>query len=147
MTSTETTARRRKVKRLLIDTSALYALNDADDRSHSAAMAFWKANPDALFVMSSPIFGEFLTLAKKRFGGRAVVKAGEFIRQSPRFEVVHLDENDEEAVWEIFHRYADKDWSWFDVTLFHLARKLGVWEVFAFDDHFRQMGLSVLPGP
>lgn len=134
------------MKRLLIDTSALYALNDGDDRNHSAAVHFWEARPDAVFVMSSHVFGEFLTLARKRLGGEASAAIGEGIRRSPRFEVVHLAEEDEEAVWETFRRYTDKDWSWFDCTLYHLARKLGIWQVFAFDEHFRQMGLEMLPG-
>ncbi len=134
------------MKRMLIDTSALYALNDSSDRNHRAATSFWKANPEAIFVANSHVLGEFLTLMKKRFGGKWAVKAGEYIRNSPRFEIVHLKESDEEAVWELFARYSDKEWSWFDLTLLHLARRLGIREVFAFDEHFRQMGLTLLPG-
>ena len=134
------------MRRALADTSALYAVFDTTDALHRKARAFLEANPDVAFVMSNYIFGETLTFVRKRLGGGPSVKVGERIRQSPRFEIVHLDEDDEEAVWEIFRRYSDKGWSWFDVTLFHLARKLGIWEVFAFDDHFRKMGLNVLPG-
>ncbi len=133
------------MNRVLADTSALYAVFERTDAEHGRATTFLRANPEAVFVLSNYIFAETVTLVRKRLGGDASTKVGERIRQSPRFEVVHLTEEDEEAVWEIFRRYSDKDWSWFDCTLYHLARKLGIWEVFTFDEHFRQMGLGVVP--
>jgi len=59
---------------------------------------------------------------------------------------VHLSPADEEEVWEIFGRYLDKKWSWVDCGLFHLGQELALWEVFAFDKHFAQMGFRVRPG-
>ncbi len=131
---------------MLIDTSALYALADADDVNHQAARGFLAEHPDTVFVMTNHVFGELMTLARKRAGGEMSVKVGERIQRSARFRVVHLSPADEKQVWEIFSRYLDKEWSWVDCGLFHLGRETALWEVFAFDKHFAQMGLQVWPG-
>jgi predicted nucleic acid-binding protein len=132
--------------RMLVDTSALYALADADDVKHRDAQEFLLGHPRTILVMTNHVFGELMTLVRKRAGGEISVKVGERIQQSPRFSVVHLNPVDEKEVWEIFSRYLDKEWSWVDCGLFHLGQKMALWEVFAFDRHFAQMGLKVWPG-
>jgi hypothetical protein len=46
--------------------------------------------------------------------------------------------------WMIFQRFSDKEWSFVDCAILHMAQRLGVSEVFSFDRHFDQMsGLGI----
>ncbi len=47
--------------------------------------------------------------------------------------------------WEILERHRDKRWSYVDATSFALLERDGGGEAFAFDAHFSQRGLRVLP--
>ena len=51
-----------------------------------------------------------------------------------------------EKGWEIFVKYRDKAFSCTDCTSFALMERVGMIEVFAFDEHFKQYGnFIVLP--
>ena len=41
--------------------------------------------------------------------------------------------------------YEDQDFSFLDSTIFVIANRRGVKEVFGFDDHFKTMGLILMP--
>ena len=58
---------------------------------------------------------------------------------------MHLDRPTEERAWEILEQHDDKRWSYVDATSFALVERDGVNEAFAFDAHFAQRGLRVLP--
>jgi len=47
--------------------------------------------------------------------------------------------------WDIFENYADQDFSFVDCTSFVISKRVGVREVFGFDDHFKTMGLILKP--
>ena len=52
-----------------------------------------------------------------------------------------------ELARSIFVRYRDKDFSFTDCTSFAVMRQLRLTEVLTLDDHFSQMGFTVLPRP
>lgn len=50
------------------------------------------------------------------------------------------------AAWDVFRRYADKQWSFTDCTSKVVMEKLGIRKAFAFDRHFAQFGsVEVVP--
>ena len=48
--------------------------------------------------------------------------------------------------WDVFRRFADKDWSFTDCTSKVVIETLGVRAALAFDQHFRQFGtVAIVP--
>ncbi|MEW6233622.1 MAG: PIN domain-containing protein, partial [Chloroflexota bacterium] len=78
-------------------------------------------------------------------GLRAAVALHDFVLGSRAITVVEVGKGVCQDAWEVFVRYSDKEWSFTDCTSFALMRRLGLGEVFTFDDDFRQMGYVVQP--
>ncbi len=134
------------MKQLLIDTGALLAMLDANDKHHAPAASFARANVKAQFFLPETIFIETMVLVKSRLGADAAVMLGERLQSSPHFSIVNFTNEDRQLTWNIFSRYSDKELSYVDCSLFAVARRLKIFEVFAFDHHFKQMAeLTLLP--
>ena len=71
---------------------------------------------------------------------------GRVLRDEHRYR--NLSDDDDAATWEAFCRYADKAWSYTDCSILIMAQRLGIPQVFNFDEHIRQMtGLGIMPVP
>lgn len=133
-------------KKTIIDTSALYAAIDKNDPNHFRAARFLKSySQNGVFILSNHVFDETMTLVKMRLGMSVALQLGLRLRNSRHIERIIFGQREEIATWHIFSRYADKGWSYTDCASLALARQLGIDSAFAFDHHFRQMGLQVLP--
>ena len=74
------------------------------------------------------------------------VTDGRVMREEHRY--VNLSDDDDAAIWEAFCRYDDKAWSYTDCSILVMAKRLGISQVFAFDEPIRQMvglGISAVP--
>ncbi|MGD8244775.1 MAG: PIN domain-containing protein [Anaerolineae bacterium] len=125
---------------VLADSSALFAMVDSRDRHAPAARTFLLESQDASYLVPDTVFCEAMTLIKARLGAVTAVEVGSRIQASTRFRLQHVEPADHRATWEIFARYADKDWSYVDCSVLALAQRMKILEVFAFDHHFDQMG-------
>ena len=133
------------MKTILVDSSFLLAMVDGDDKHHSETVDFLKELGRATLLVTSHIFDEAMTLIKSRLGSEVAVRTGWQLRLSTLFRLVHIIERDDEAAWEIFSQYTDKDWSYTDCSCLAVMRKLDITEVLSFDHHFDQMGTVRLP--
>jgi predicted nucleic acid-binding protein len=137
------------MRTVIADTSAIYALVDADDVHHAEAAAFIKQEGRRLtLVVTDTTLFEAITLIKSRLGQAVATRALKAIQTSRRYRVISLTEQDRAETWRIFEQYADKDWSPFDCACLAVARTRKISEAFAFDEHFDQMagsGLIRLP--
>ena len=59
--------------------------------------------------------------------------------------MVRIDESVEQDAWAILEAHADKRLSHVDATSFALMEREGITEAFAFDHHFAQRGLTLVP--
>jgi len=135
------------VRRLFVDTAAWVALLDVSDFQHQAAVRFWESlrSTPVAFITSDYVLDEAYTRLRLSLGLRAAVTLHELIRESRSVTAIKVGEDVLEEAWEIFVRYADKEWSFTDCTSFALMRRLKLSEVFTFDDNFRQMRYVTLP--
>ena len=131
---------------LLIDTSALHALNYARDDNHAQAVRYFKSLAGRVKpILTEWVFIETMNLTKARLGPAYAIAFGQHLKTSRAFYHVLPPDVDKQTTWEIFVKYHDKDWSYTDCSLLAMARRLDLRRIFAFDQHFRQMGLEVLP--
>jgi len=133
------------VKTALVDSSFLLAMVDRDDKHHPEAVGFLRGLGKVTLLVTSHIFDEAMTLIKGRLGSEIAIRTGRQLRLSTLFRLIHISEGDDEAAWEIFRQYTDKDWSYTDCSCLAVMRKLGITEVLSFDHHFDQMGMVRLP--
>jgi len=130
---------------IFIDTSALYALLDKSDANHRVAVKFKDSLAHPL-VTSNYITDEIITLAKNRLGYEVALDIGQKLWDESITKLIHVTLQDERKAWKIFVKYHDKTFSFTDCTSFALMNRVGITEVFAFDDHFMQYGnFTVLP--
>lgn len=135
------------MKSVFVDTSAFVALRNASEAEHESARAALRrliAEGAALFT-SNYVFAETYTALMVRVGRDEAIEWGRRFLKGGAIDLVHLDRPTEERAWEILEQHDDKRWSYVDATSFALVERDGVDEAFAFDVHFVQRGLRVLP--
>lgn len=132
---------------IFVDTSAIYALLDADDRYHPRAGAAWVEwiEQPVTFVYSNYILVESLTLIQHRLGMKA---AQRFVTElAPAFRLHWIQPDVHTAALSAFLAARRRDVSLVDYSSFELMRHLGIRTAFTFDHHFAKQGFEVLPVP
>ena len=130
---------------MFIDTSALYALLDADDANYGPSASTWETlmASDERIVTTNYVIVETFALIQNRLGLRAL---REF--QDDVVPVLYV-----EFVTPTIHRLGTvalfaasrRGLSLVDCVSFEVMRELGMKSVFTFDRHFREYGFNALP--
>ena len=135
------------MRTVFVDTSAFVALRNESEGEHGrarAALSSLLSEGAALFT-SNYVFAETYTALLVRVGHEEAIEWGRRFRASGAIDLVRLEPDLEDEAWEILELHRDKRWSYVDATSFALIERDGGGEAFAFDAHFGQRGLRVLP--
>ncbi len=130
--------------RCILDTSAVFALLVPRDQHHDEARRFAR-EPALTLDTTSVILGEAFTSVRARSGYDPAMRWIRGARQSAFVTVHHLGSNEDAAAWAVIEEFAGVPLSYADATVIALGRRLGISRVFAFDDDFRQAGLTLVP--
>jgi predicted nucleic acid-binding protein len=128
--------------RVLVDTSAVFALLDRSDVNHAAAretleqLKRRRTEP----LLTNFIVAESHALALSRLG--AIVARRWLLGNV--WAVERVGEEDESKAVAILGRYTDKTFSYTDATSFAVMERLGLKTALAFDPHFHQYGFQVI---
>ena len=129
---------------IFVDTSALYALLDADDINHAAARSAFEALRDAELTTHAYVVVESLALVSRRLGRDAALHLIDdllpVIRTEPVDTTLHA------MSLTAFRDANTPRVSFVDRTSFAFMRLRGIEAAFAFDRDFARAGLGVLPG-
>ena len=130
---------------IFIDTSAVYALLDANDKNHERAGVAWLHWLDQRdsFVSSSYVLLESISLLQRRLGMNAVRQFHEELM--PVVQVQWITADLHAVAVSAFLAAGRRDLSLVDCTSFELIRRLGLRTVFAFDRHFAEQGFALSP--
>ena len=129
-----------------VDTSALFAVLDADDQMHSLARREWERllQTDTSFRTTNYVLVETLALLLNRIGMEgARVFAADI---APVLEIIWVDAGMHLSAQHSLLVASRRDLSLVDCVSFESMRRLGIESVFCFDAHFAQQGFEVLPG-
>ncbi len=121
---------------IFVDTGAWYASVMPSDPNHGAAAAWLHANSEPLLTTDF-VIDETLTLLKARGHPRRTVALGNELFHGRRATLHYLAAAEIDAAWQVFQRFADKDWSFTDCTSKVIIEQMGLASAFAFDRHFR----------
>jgi predicted nucleic acid-binding protein len=136
------------MRTVFVDTSAFVALRNAAEAEHDEARATLARLLDegASLYTSNYVFAETYTALLVRVGRGEAIEWGKRFRASDAIELVRVEDGLENDAWAILEQHRDKQWNYVDATSFALIERDGGGEAFAFDVHFAQRGLRVLPG-
>ena len=135
------------MKRIFVDTSAVCALMDKNDKFHRAAADNFSqfAADTTVLACSSYVVLETVALLQSRIGMGPVKKwQSEF---QPILEIVWVDADLHEKALTALIAAQDRSISLTDWTSFEIMRERGIEEAFSFDRHFSQRGFNLLPSP
>jgi len=136
------------MRTVFVDTGAFVALRNAAEAEHDEArstLALLLDEGVSLYT-SNYVFAETYTALLVRVGRQEAIEWGRRFRASDAIELVRVEDGLESDAWAILEQHRDKLWSYVDATSFALIERDGGGEAFAFDAHFAQRGLRVLPG-
>ncbi|TAK30114.1 MAG: PIN domain-containing protein [Chloroflexota bacterium] len=129
-------------RRVFVDTSAILAIVDSLDRHHAQAMEIMGRCANEQYTLLTTRFVVVETHAGLL---RAVGfhEARAFLQNGmEEIAEVLTEESDYRRAKEIVFQHKDKDYSLCDAISFAVMDRLNLSLAFAFDDHFRQYGLS-----
>lgn len=136
---------------LFVDTGAWYAVFAEDDTHHARAARVHEAiRTGALayrpIYTTAHVLSELVTLVLSRASYDVAARALQQIRHSPNVHVIHPDRLAFDAAAEQFNRYDDQDITLVDHLTGVLADERDVEHIFAFDDDFRTLEFTLVPG-
>ncbi|MDH7578285.1 MAG: PIN domain-containing protein [Bacillota bacterium] len=126
------------MEKIMVDTSAIYALLDRSDNQHQKAVSILQeiSKKQLAVVITNFIVAECHALLSSRLGpeiARSWLKG-------LCWPVERVTEDDEQRAQEIIFTYVDKTFSYTDATTFAVMERLGISAVLAFDLAHRLLG-------
>lgn len=136
---------------LFVDTGAFYARADSDDRHHGTASRLFEGIrsgglPFRPLYTSQAVLSELATLLLYKVGHDVASRTLTGIREAESFTVLPVDRDVFGATTRQFVAYDDQSISFVDHSTSVLAENRDVDHVFAFDDDFGALGLTLVPG-
>ena len=128
-----------------VDTSAFFAVLDADDRMHSKARREWGRllETNTSFRTTNYVLVETSALLQSRIGMDALrVLAADVL---PVLDIIWVDAGLHLSAQNSLLVASRRDLSLVDCVSFEAMRRLRIDDVFCFDPHFSQQGFQVLP--
>jgi uncharacterized protein len=130
---------------VFVDTSAFYAVMDADDEHHGAATAVWVdlLQGEHRLYTTSYVLVETVALLQSRLGMECVRVFSADVQ--PLLEMYWVDEGTHRSAHHALLVAGRRDLSLVDCVSFEALRRLHLTEAFCFDAHFAEQGVNVLP--
>lgn len=129
---------------VFIDTTAFFAVLDADDDNHTPAARVWRSILDARddLVCSNYVLVECFALMQRRLG----LQAARLFQSDvvPMLQVRWVDESLHAAGVAALLTAGRRQLSLVDCVSFELMRRLGLTTAFAFDQDFADQGFTCL---
>ena len=130
---------------ILIDTSAIFAVLDKNDGNHLRAAKFWTAlvESETEILTNSNVLLEAFALIQRRHGLGILHKFQQGM--VPMLKIEWIDAEKHFQAVKLLFSYNHRHLSLVDVSAFATMRRMGINQVFTFDQHFAEEGFEVLP--
>lgn len=126
------------------DTSALYAVLDADDEFHDRAKGAWSSLlEDTRLVTTNYVLLETFALVQARLGMDAVRALSDDLL--PAVRTTWVTEDDHRGAVQALLAASRRELSLVDCSSFLVMRRLGLKSAFTFDEDFGDQGFETIP--
>lgn len=129
--------------RILVDTSALLALLDADDPRQGQVRATFAERPDDDLVTHGYVIAESIAVARRRLGVDGVVALMDDVL--PAIEVLEVDRATHATAQARYRDSLPSGVSFVDQVSLAVLEREGIDIVFVLDSDFSRPGITVLP--
>ena len=128
-----------------VDTSAFFAVLDADDKMHSKARREWERllETDTVLQTTNYVLVETSALLQSRIGMDGL--RGFAADILPVVDIIWVDTGMHLSAQHSLLVASRRDLSLVDCVSFEAMRRLKIDKAFSFDAHFSQQGFEVLP--
>ena len=127
---------------VFVDTSALFALLDAEDAGNAAAFPAWSSGIDdcAGFVTTNYVLVETISLVQRRLGIDAVrILIDEML---PMIDTLWVTDADHTAALNALLTAGRRQLSLVDCVSFTVMRRMGIRDYLGLDPHFEEQGFT-----
>ncbi len=129
------------------DTSGWMSLFDPRGRQHETTKA-WVEETSAnghRFITTDYVLDETITGLLGRANHATAEKFARWVLIQHHTQILNITEEIWHDALEMFYRYDDKQYSFTDCTSFVVMQKRKLYDTFALDHHFEQMGFRLWP--
>ncbi len=133
---------------IYVDTTALIALANRNDRNHDEARIFLEdmLRGGVILVIGRPVLAEFLNGVSKRVGKRRAIELYKAYSKSKFIVIERETEGDWGKAWDAFLKYEDQDgMDLVDCLSFAIMERLNIKEAFTFDRDYETYGFTIKP--
>lgn len=129
-----------------MDTSGWVALFVENDQNHRKATSLFEKlkGSRAQIYTSDYVVDETITTILVRGNHRQSVLAGQVLMTSKILALVPVFPDHFQNSWNLYQKYADKEFSFTDVTSLTIMRELGIQSIFSFDRELLQAGVELV---
>ena len=133
------------MKKLFVDTSALYALLSMNDINYQKALSTWERmlEDDTVMITNNYVLVECFSLLQRRLGIDASCDLD--TKLAPLLQIDWIDAQQHANIVNYALAANQLQLSLVDCNCFESMRRLGIESVFSFDKHFREHGFDVIP--
>jgi len=127
---------------VFVDTSALFALLDADDAGHGLALPAWNNGIDecAGFVTTNYVVVETIALAQRRLGIHAIRTLID--EMLPMVDTIWVTDADHTTGLNLLLMAGRRHLSLVDCVSFTVMRRMGIRDYLGVDPHFEEQGFT-----
>ena len=129
---------------IYVDTSGWASLADVSEPFYQKARETYAAamRNRRRFVTTNYVLAELVALmtSPMRFHRPRIIEFINGIKQSPFFDIIHIDEDLDAKSWNLLSNRADKNWSLVDCSSFVVMQENKIVEALTTDHHFEQAG-------
>lgn len=131
--------------KVFIDTSAFFAILDADDKYHQKAKRTWAEliSSGILLFCNNYVLVETFALVQNRLGMEAIQTFNDDVL--PLINIDWVEETIHKAGVSALLVASRKKLSMVDCVSFETMRRLEITKVFAFDPHFAEQNFQCIP--
>lgn len=134
------------MKAVFVDTAALIALGNKQDKWHDQAVAVSRqlTLTGYRFMTTDAILLETGNAFSRACYKPLALRFIEIARHSPRWQCISVDKDLFDSGLALFNKMSDKDWSLVDCISITVANAHHIRQIFTTDKHFTQAGLMIL---
>lgn len=135
------------MSRMFLDAGVAIAAGLKRDQRHDEIAKLWPRllQEGAQLTTTSFVVDEVVTFLNGKREHSAAIAIGKILIDSPRVELVHVDQELFAAGWDFFVQHVDKRYSLTDCISFVVMQERGLRQALTFDRHFVQAGFECVP--
>ncbi len=134
------------MRHIYVDTGALIALSDRNDKNHERAVLYFKTavKSGVLFILGKHVVIEYIDGVAKRINKIKAIQELDSIIGSKLLLIEWEIKEDWVQAVEYFKRYKDQKIDLTDCLSFSIMERMGIDAAFTFDSDFQTHGFKVM---